>query len=276
MTTPFGNNLSLTRRSLLGAGAGLGLVASMGAPAHAAYTTYKYGSNASQFGELSLPTGTPRGVVVVIHGGYWRSQYTLSLGRPLAADLVTRGWAVWNLEYRRVGNGGGNPTTFDDVSNGIDYLSTRGLNLSKVITMGHSAGGHLGTWAASRKRFSRWSAAKVNVTHVISQAGVLDLTTAYNQNLGSGAVRSFMGTAPGSSYDPCDPQRHIPLTQPLWAIHSTQDTTVPISQSQNYVNAATAAGAQAQLVTTTGDHFSVITTTHPAWQQQIAILDSIG
>lgn len=247
-----------------------------GLPALAAPTKLKYGTNASQFGELSLPGGTPRGVVVVIHGGYWRSAYTLSLGRPLASDLVNRGWAVWNLEYRRVGNGGGNPNTFDDVSKGIDYLGTRGLDLSKVITLGHSAGGHLATWAAARQRFSRWSAASVDVTHVISQAGVLDLTEAYRLNLGSGAVRSFMGTAPGASYDPCDPIRHVPLAQPVWAVHSTGDTTVPISQSQRYVNAATAAGGNATLVPTTGDHFSVITTSHPAWQAQIGILDSIG
>lgn len=266
----------LTRRAFLGTGLAAGATMAMGLPALAAPTKLNYGTNSQQFGELSLPLGTPRGVVVVVHGGFWRSAYTLSLGRPLASDLVARGWAVWNLEYRRVGNGGGNPTTFDDVSKGIDYLSTRGLDLSKVITLGHSAGGHLGTWAASRKRFSRWSTASVNVTHVISQAGVLDLTDAHRLNLGSGAVRSFMGTAPGSSYDPCDPIRHVPLTQPMWAVHATGDVTVPMSQSQRYVTAATAAGASATLVQTTGDHFSLISTTHPAWQAQIAILDSIG
>ena len=79
-------------------------------------------------------------------------------------------------------------------------------------------------------------AASVNVTHVISQAGVLDLTDAYRLNLGSGAVKSFMGTAPNSSYDPCDPIRHVPLTQPVWAVHGTGDITVPISQSQRYVS----------------------------------------
>lgn len=270
------NSRSLTRRSFLATSLAAGATMATGLPALAAPTKLKYGTNASQFGELSLPGGTPRGVVVVIHGGYWRSAYTLSLGRPLASDLVNRGWAVWNLEYRRVGNGGGNPNTFDDVSKGIDYLGTRGLDLSKVITLGHSAGGHLATWAAARQRFSRWSAASVDVTHVISQAGVLDLTEAYRLNLGSGAVRSFMGTAPGASYDPCDPIRHVPLAQPVWAVHSTGDTTVPISQSQRYVNAATAAGGNATLVPTTGDHFSVITTSHPAWQAQIGILDSIG
>ena len=86
-------------------------------------TTHRYGPDPSQFGELSLPTGDrSAGTVVIIHGGFWRARYDLSLGRPLAADLVARGYAVWNLEYRRVGNGGGWPTTFDDVAAGIDAL----------------------------------------------------------------------------------------------------------------------------------------------------------
>ena len=55
---------------------------------------------------------------MVIHGGFWKAAYGLELGRPLAADLVARGWAAWNLEYRRVGDGGGMPATFDDVAAG--------------------------------------------------------------------------------------------------------------------------------------------------------------
>ena len=84
---------------------------------------HSYGDDPSQYGELSLPDGTPRGVVVVIHGGFWKAAYGVELGRPLAADLVERGWAAWNLEYRRVGNGGGTPETFDDVAAGIDLLA---------------------------------------------------------------------------------------------------------------------------------------------------------
>src|SRR4051794_35348103 len=46
--------------------------------------TVRYGDDRSQFAELSRPSGTPRGVVVVIHGGFWKAAYDLSLGRPLA------------------------------------------------------------------------------------------------------------------------------------------------------------------------------------------------
>ena len=138
-----------------------------------------YGSDPSQFAELTRPSGASRGVVVVIHGGFWRAQYDLSLGRPLAASLAEEGWTAWNLEYRRVGNGGGWPQTPDDVSAGIDALAeVDGLDLSRVVTLGHSAGGHLAVWAAGRQRLEPWRDAKVPVTAAISQAGVLDLAGA--------------------------------------------------------------------------------------------------
>jgi len=84
----------------------------------------RYGTQADQFGELHLPAGTePVGVAVVLHGGYWRQAYGAELGTPLAADLANRGVAGWNLEYRRVGGGGGWPGTFEDVAAGLDALA---------------------------------------------------------------------------------------------------------------------------------------------------------
>jgi len=80
--------------------------------------SYRYGSDPAQFGELTLPDGRALGTVVVLHGGFWGARYDLSLGRPLAADLAARGYAAWNLEYRRSGNGGGWPATFEDVAAG--------------------------------------------------------------------------------------------------------------------------------------------------------------
>ena len=74
-----------------------------------------YGEDPSQAAELFLPDGAPRGVVVVIHGGFWKAAYDRSPGPPPAASPADRGWAAWNLEYRRVGNGGGAPATLDDV-----------------------------------------------------------------------------------------------------------------------------------------------------------------
>jgi acetyl esterase/lipase len=227
---------------------------------------HAYGADPSQYGELTLPDGTPRGVVVVIHGGFWKQAYGLELGRPLAADLAARGWAAWNLEYRRVGNGGGTPATLDDVAAGIDAIADLGLDLSTVVTLGHSAGGHLATWVAARG----------GVTAVVSQAGVLDLRSAHAEGLGGGAVEAFLGHPPAEEDDRYDPVRLVPLAVPVWCVHAPGDDTVPISQSRDYVAAATSAGGRATLVEVPGDHYSVIDPASPAWGRTLAILDGLA
>lgn len=246
-----------------------------------------YGADPSQFGELTLPVGIPRGVVVVVHGGFWKARYDLSLGRPLAAALAEAGWAAWNLEYRRVpappqpldadvpGGGGGAPQTLDDVAAGIDLLRTLDLDLSRVITLGHSAGGHLAVWAAGRTRLSRW-AGGVPVTAAISQAGVLDLQAAHADQLGEGAVARFLGHPPGPADEIADPRQQVPLDVPVWCLHGRDDDIVPLSQSADYVAAASAAGAQAELVEVPGDHFVVIDVESPVWQATLAVLDQLG
>ena len=237
--------------------------------------TISYGDDPAQFAELTLPEGTPQGVVVVVHGGFWRAAYDVSLGRPLATSLAEHGWAAWNVEYRRVGNGGGSPTTFDDVAAAVDALLGQGLPLDRVIALGHSAGGHLATWAASRGRFPRWPA-KVTLTGVVSQAGVLDLEAAYDAGLGSGAVANFLGHRPGPEDAPLDPRRQVALDVPVHCIHGTLDDSVPLSQSEEYVAAARAAGGAAELtVVEGGDHFVLIDPTSEPWQRTLAILDGL-
>ncbi|HEY6786017.1 MAG TPA: alpha/beta hydrolase, partial [Trebonia sp.] len=115
---------------------------------------YRYGADPSQFGELWLPEGAVLGTVVVLHGGFWRSQYDLSRMRPLAADLAARGYAAWNLEYRRSPAAGGWTGTLEDVAAGVDLLADLPVSTDQVIAVGHSAGGHLGVWAAGRAGFS--------------------------------------------------------------------------------------------------------------------------
>lgn len=233
-----------------------------------------YGSDPAQFAELTEPGGASKGVVVIIHGGFWQSAYTLDLGRPLAADLAARGWTAWNLEYRRVGDGGGTPQTFDDVATGFEALADTGLDLDTVVALGHSAGGHLAAWSASRGR-DGWPAT-VPPTHVIAQAGVLDLVRASADDLGRGAVGSLLGHDATSADARYDPSARLPLAVPLWAVHAEADRQVPYSQSADYVAAATAAGAEAELVTVPGDHFTLIDVTSPAWNAQLEILDRIA
>ena len=279
-----------TRRQVLraaGAVGGLGLLA----PLFAACETrpvssdprpqgmrVTYGDDPSQFAELSLPTGTPKGTVVVIHGGFWKAAYDLSLGRPLAQSLVEHGWAAWNIEYRRVGggvgDGGGDPQTLDDVAAAIDALAGQDAPRDRVIALGHSAGGHLATWAASRGRFDRWPT-KVDLTGVVSQAGVLDLWSAYAEDLGGGAVRAFLGHPPGPGDAPCDPLHQVPLDIPVRCVHGVGDEVVPIAQSHTYVRAATEAGADATVTEIQGDHFTLIDPDTDAWRQTLAILDDV-
>ncbi|HEY8858117.1 MAG TPA: alpha/beta hydrolase, partial [Gaiellales bacterium] len=117
--------------------------------------THRYGADQSQVADLHTPAaGEGWPVAVVLHGGFWRERYDRTLMEPLCADLAESGWAAWNLEYRRVGGGGGWPATFDDVAAGIDHLAAVAapLDRARVVTIGHSAGGHLALWAASRAR----------------------------------------------------------------------------------------------------------------------------
>ncbi len=238
--------------------------------------TIRYGDDPSQLGELSLPDGTPRGVVVVIHGGFWKSAYDLSLGRPLAESLVAEGWAAWNLEYRRVGpadrgGGGGMPATFDDVAAGIDALAgVDDLPTSTVLTLGHSAGGHLATWAAGRVD------PVVPVTGVVSQAGVLDLVRAHELDLGAGAVQALLGHPPGRADAAYDPLRRLPLGAPVRCVHGSGDEIVPLELSERYVAAASDAGGDAALTVVDGDHFVVIDPGSDAWQRTLGLLDDLA
>jgi acetyl esterase/lipase len=230
-----------------------------------------YGDDPSQFAELYRPDGASRGVVVVIHGGFWKSAYDYTLGQPLARALVADGWTAWNIEYRRVGNGGGTPETFDDVAAAIDALAeVDGLDTSTVVTLGHSAGGHLAVWAAGR------ADPGVAVTHAISQAGVLDLVMSERMGLGGGAASSLLGHEPGPDDARWDPQQQIPLDVPVWCVHGVDDTIVPLGQSEGYVVDAQAEGATAEVLRVPGDHFAVIDPTSEAWAATVGVLDSIA
>jgi len=119
--------------------------------------TYAYGPEASQFGHLYLPPGRgSRPVILVIHGGCWQAEYGLLPMSALCSALAGEGLAVWNLEYRRLGDGGGWPATFHDVAAGADFLRTiaasHELDLDRLVALGHSAGGHLALWLAGRHR----------------------------------------------------------------------------------------------------------------------------
>ncbi len=221
--------------------------------------TISYGDDPAQYGELTLPTGDPRGVAILVHGGFWKPEYGIEYATPMVPSLVAEGWATWAIEYRR---GTGSADTLADVRAAIDACP---VEAATVVGIGHSAGGHLVTWAAGRG----------GLTHVVSQAGVLDLTAAYDEGLGGGAVESFLGHPPGPPDAAADPIRQLPLDVPVWCVHGTSDQFVPLEQSRAYVAAARKAGGAAELVEVEGDHFVVIAPDSDAWATTLAHLASL-
>ncbi|MET9200554.1 alpha/beta fold hydrolase [Gordonia sp. NPDC003585] len=127
------------------------------------YRTRRAGDPAQNFADLYLPDGKhpSRSVplVILVHGGSWKAEYDLTMMRPFAIDLVRRGFAVYNIEFRRVGSGGGWPTTFTDAADAVnglvDLARTRPqLDLAETVILGYSSGGQLATWLACRHRLS--------------------------------------------------------------------------------------------------------------------------
>lgn len=248
--------------------------------------TLAYGPARAQVADLRLPADTPRGVVVLVHGGYWQAGYDRSLQNALAADLVGAGWAVWNLDYRAVGDGGGWPATFADVAAGTDHLAVaareHGLALDRVVAIGHSAGGALALWLAARPQLpagAPGAAPVVRLTAVATQAGVNDLATGSRDRLGEGAVDSVVGGPPGAfaqRYALVDPSRLLPLGVPLLVVTGADDSTVPVSQSRDFAAAAREAGDDVRLEVVPGEgHFDQLDPRSGSWQAVRSWLDAL-
>jgi acetyl esterase/lipase len=205
--------------------------------------------------------------------------------RGIAGDLVRRGWAVWNIEYRRIGRGqgGGWPLTFVDVADAIDFLAglDAPLDLTRVTVLGHSAGGQLALWAAGRSGLPDGApGAKPVVTAVaaISLAGVNDLAVSYRETPG-GAVGWLMGGSPDrfpERYAIADPMSHVPLPIPVLLVHGIEDATVSIRRSRNYAAAARAAGGEVTLIEIPGaggGHRRHVDPDSPAWAAVVGWLE---
>jgi acetyl esterase/lipase len=235
-----------------------------------------YGTSPQQYGELTRPAGgVGSPVVVVIHGGFWQSDYDLSLMVPVCEALAREGYATWNIEYRRVGDaGGGWPGTFLDVGAATDHLRTvapqTSLDLRKVVTLGHSAGGQLALWVAGR----RWiregelqTRRPIKLRGAIALAGIVELGHAYE--LGMAPVGRLMGGSPldvPQRYATGDPAALLPLGVPQVLVHGSADAIVPVALSAGYQREATSRGDEARLVELPGTgHFELINPTAPAW-----------
>ena len=226
-----------------------------------------YGDAGSQFGDLYVPSGDPRGTVVLLHGGAWEADEDLSIVKPVAQDLRREGYVVWNVEYRRVGQpGGGWPGTFEDIGAAIDHLTTiaedHPVDLDRVVVVGHSAGGTLALWAAGRE-------GTVQPRGYLSLAGFTDLEACVEEGLLAGSCANVLGGTPAEvpdRYREASPAARLPTGRRQSLVHGIDDDIVPVRQSEDYAALAQAAGDPAQLVTVpNAGHFQLIDIQHPAY-----------
>ncbi len=243
-----------------------------------------YGSGPLQFGELWLPQGRGRHpVIILIHGGCWRADLPgTELMDYMAADLRDRGYAVWNLEYRRIGHpGGGYPGTFQDVAAGMDRLRTLApqydLDLRRVVVSGHSAGGHLALWAAARDRLPASSPLRIAdplpVRGVVSLAGIADLSayraTGPDACGGPATIDGLVGVQGTDGRDvfaDTSPPALLALGDRQIIVSGALDPIVPPRFGQAYATAASTAGDTATSVVLQGaGHFELIDPTSAVW-----------
>jgi acetyl esterase/lipase len=239
----------------------------------------RYGSDPNQFGDLRIPPGEgPHPVVMVVHGGWWLAVHGLAYAGHLSEALTADGFATWNVEYRRVGQpGGGYPGTLDDVSAALAALRALApeyrLDLARIVVTGHSAGGHIAAWLASKAAHAtldRFGDAPP-VAGAVPVAGVLDLDRMAELGIdrdGEVPVHLFLGGTPAEvpeAYALASPARLLPAGIPVVAVHGDADDVVPLELSQRYVDRARAAGDPASLIVLPGvDHFEPFDPTTPA------------
>jgi acetyl esterase/lipase len=245
-----------------------------------------YGSGAYQFGDLWIPqTRTPVPLVVFFHGGWWKSEYDLGYAGYLCTALKKEGIATWSVEYRRVGDpGGGWPGTFQDVAAGFDFVANLAksypVDLSRVITMGHSAGGHLAFWVAGRHHIDRSSEIyqpqpQVPLHGAISLAGAVDLrltidlsgyfTFAHDKE----EVFALMGGRPQDlpdRYSAASPGNLLPFHVPQLLIQGTEDDQIPPELPERWAEMARRLGDTAIVnMVPSADHLDVVDPESRAW-----------
>lgn len=238
------------------------------------------------WGDLYLPAGPQNAgsipLVVLIHGGAWQSQLGADLFDPLARDLADRGMAVYNIEYRRVGSGGGWPTTFEDVSQALDNVVVLDeeypqLDTTDALVVGHSAGAQLAVWGGTRHRLEADEVGadpKFRPTKVISLAGPLDMVQAVKN--GDDRIVTALGGTPQQvpdRYTSVDPIQNLDVATPVIAVHGTADTVVLPSLSQRYIAALEQQNGNGKIILLDGeDHGSIVTSTKPVYGQVLDII----
>jgi acetyl esterase/lipase len=249
-----------------------------------------YGNDTNQFGELRVPAGRgPHPVAVLVHGGCWKAEYaTLRDLASMGDALEDAGIASWNIEYRRLRqDGSGWPGSYRDIGAAIEHLREvapkHALDLTRVVIVGHSAGGHLAMWSAIRHRLTASSDLYVPnplpIQGVINLAGTIDMT----QNIADmeagcrdTVVTSLLGGSPESvpaRYREVSATAMLPLGVAQVLVWGEHENFVPLPLARSYVTAAVKAGDKARLLVVPAvGHFEPASPLSTSWPTVLAAI----
>jgi acetyl esterase/lipase len=214
------------------------------------FETVRYGPHADNVGDLRSGR---RGLVVVIHGGFWRQEWLRDTTESLAVDLTRRGFATWNIEYRRIGGGGGWPGSAHDVLMALDFTPQLGLGFEKVAVIGHSAGGQLVLWSARRSR--------TEISQVVAMAPITDLERHSQSGMyGAAEAQLLLESGAPAISDPGDIATIL--------VHGEDDRHVPLQHSSEL-----AVRGGLDLITSPGGHFDLLDPERDPWPRIVEAIN---
>lgn len=216
--------------------------------------------------------------MLFIHGGCYLSQYTIAHVAALEQAFADSGFAVWSVEYRRVGDeGGGWPGTFEDVSRAADHLrvlaTQYSLDLGRLVAVGHSAGANFALWLAARGRIRAGSPLRVerplDVRAVLGLAPASDFAALHAQGVCGNVVDKLMGGSPDQvpeRYRDVSPAVMVPIGVPQVLLVGGQDRSWGPRGRAYHALAVAAGDSLVRLVEApAAGHFDIVAPTTTTW-----------
>lgn len=217
-----------------------------------------YGPLPDQVGDLRMVEGASH-LVVLLHGGLWRHEWTADITESLAIDLWRRGIGTFNVEYRRIGLGGGFPESFADVATALRQIADlTGFSADQVILLGHSAGATMALWAQ-------------HPGLTIALAPFCDLVGARAEGV-AGDTFSRLLTEPLPNPSEYSPAHRLPRAGRAVLVASPFDRLVPIDPIRAYAEASARQQSAVELLESDGGHFDMLEPSSTSWGLVIDVL----
>ena len=236
---------------------------------------------------------TPTKTLVYYHGGGWifgAKAYSILQYLP----MLERGWRVVDVEYRMASNSLA-PAAVEDTRCALRWVFRNAkqynFDTSKIVLMGHSAGGHLSLISGMLPEKTpldnlcyadeKYGDPKISVAAIINWYGITDV----NDVIQGPNLKNYGMMWIGSQKNADEIARSVsPLTYvrsglpAILTIHGDKDDVVPYTQATRLHTALDKAGDRNELYTVKGGGHGQFTREQyiPAWEKVFKFLKANG